>query len=183
MLKTFIVATTATLLLSAVPAFAQADRTNGQIFKDVSDTVLRYTSYTIFDDVRASVVGGAVTLHGQVTMPYKKKDLEKRITRIEGVQSIANKIEVLPVSTYDDELRHRVARAIYGNPSFWNYASMVNPPIHIVVSGGRVKLTGVVQNDVDRMLARSLATTFGALSVTSELRTDAEARAELETLN
>lgn len=177
------IAATAAVVFSTAPAFAQTDRTNGQIFRDVSDTVLRYTSYTIFDDVRASVVDGAVTLEGKVTMPFKKTDIEKRIGRIEGVQSVDNKIGVLPVSTYDDELRYRVARAIYGNPSFWNYASMVNPPIHIVVERGRVRLTGVVQSEVDRMLARSLATTFGALSVTSELRTDAEARAELETLN
>lgn len=177
------IAATAAVVFSTAPAFAQTDRTNGQIFRDVSDTVLRYTSYTIFDDVRASVVDGAVTLEGKVTMPFKKTDIEKRIGRIEGVQSVDNKIGVLPVSTYDDELRYRVARAIYGNPSFWNYASMVNPPIHIVVERGRVRLTGVVQSEVDRMLARSLATTFGALSVTSELRTDAEARADLETLN
>jgi hypothetical protein len=32
----------------------------------------------------------------------------------------------------------------------------------------------VVQSDVDRMLARSLATQFGALSVTNSLKTDAE---------
>lgn len=176
-------AAVAAVMLSAGPVFAQSDRTNGQIFRAVSDTVLRYTSYTIFDDVRASVVDGTVTLEGKVTMPFKKKDIEKRVSRIEGVEAVNNRIDVLPVSSYDDELRYRVARAIYGNPSFWNYASMVNPPIHIVVERGRVRLTGVVQSEVDRMLARSLATTFGALSVTNELRTDAEARAELETLN
>jgi osmotically-inducible protein OsmY len=52
--------------------------------------------------------------------------------------------------------------------------------IHIVVERGRVTLTGVVQSDVDRMLARSLATEFGALSVTNDLKTDAEMRDILE---
>ena len=42
---------------------------------------------------------------------------------------------------------------------------MANPPIHIVVENGRVTLAGVVQSNVERMLARSLATTFGAFSV------------------
>ena len=42
-------------------------------------------------------------------------------------------------------------------------------------------LTGVVQSDVDRMLARSLADSqFGALSVTNNLKTDAEVRDALE---
>ena len=42
------------------------------------------------------------------------------------------------------------------------------------VTDGVVTLTGVVQSEVDRMLARSLATQFGALSVTNALKTDAE---------
>ena len=41
-------------------------------------------------------------------------------------------------------------------------------------------LTGVVNSEVDRMLARSLASQFGAFSVTTELKTDAEAREALE---
>jgi osmotically-inducible protein OsmY len=57
---------------------------------------------------------------------------------------------------------------------------MPSPPIHIVVEHGRVTLTGVVQSEVDRMLARSLATQFGALSVTNALKTDAEVRDALE---
>jgi osmotically-inducible protein OsmY len=59
---------------------------------------------------------------------------------------------------------------------------MPNPPIHIVVQNGRVTLTGVVQNNVDRMLARSLATTFGAFSVKNDLKTDAEMKDLLEKL-
>jgi hypothetical protein len=38
----------------------------------------------------------------------------------------------------------------------------------------------VVGSEVDRMLARSLATQFGAFSVTNALKTDAEMRAVLE---
>jgi osmotically-inducible protein OsmY len=57
---------------------------------------------------------------------------------------------------------------------------MPNPPIHIIVEHGRVTLTGVVQSDVDRMLARSLATSFDAFSVTNNLKTDAEVREQLE---
>ena len=95
-------------------------------------------------------------------------------------RACAIEITVLPVSQFDDELRYRIARSIYGNSNFWNYAIMANPPIHIVVEHGRVTLTGVVQSNVDRMLARSLATQFGALSVTNELKTDAEVRDALE---
>jgi osmotically-inducible protein OsmY len=57
---------------------------------------------------------------------------------------------------------------------------MANPPIHIVVNRGRVTLVGTVNSNVERMLARSLATGFGAFEVKNELRTDAEVEAELE---
>ena len=123
---------------------------------------------------------GVVTLTGKVTMPYKRDDIARRVAKIDGVREVNNRIDVLPVSQFDDELRVRIARSIYNNANFWNYGIMPNPPIHIVVEHGRVTLTGVVQNEVDRMLARSLATQFGALSVTNELKTDAEVRETLE---
>jgi hyperosmotically inducible protein len=151
-----------------------------QVLKDVAQSVDRYTQFTIFDDVNANVKDGAVTLTGKVTMPYKRDDIEKRVSKVDGVHAIVNQISVLPVSTFDDELRYRIARSIYSNSTFWNYAIMPNPSIHIVVEHGRVTLTGVVQSNVDRMLARSLASQFGALSVTNDLKTDAEVQAALE---
>jgi hyperosmotically inducible protein len=174
---------TAGLLLAANVAFAagnQTERKDFQILQDVAKNVQRYTQFTIFDDVNANVKDGVVTLTGKVTMPYKRDDIGKRIGKIDGVKEVRNQITDLPVSQFDDQLRYRIARAIYGNSNFWNYAIMANPPIHIVVDHGRVTLTGVVNNNLDRMLARSLASQFGAFSVTTELKTDAEAREALE---
>ena len=165
--------------LVASAASAQ-ERKDLQVFRDISNSVNRYTQFTIFDNIEASVTDGNVVLSGWVTMPYKKNDIERRVRKIDGVAVVENKIEVLPVSQFDDELRYRIARAIYSNSSFWNYAAMANPPIHIVVNRGRVVLTGVVQSNVERMLARSLATGFGSFEVTNALKTDEEMRAELE---
>ena len=179
--------TVSMLLLVASAAGASTttrgdDRKDFQVLKDVATSVDRYTQFTIFDDVNASVKDGVVTLTGKVTMPYKRDDIEKRVAKVDGVRSVRDLITVLPVSNFDDELRYRIARSIYGNANFWNYAAMPNPPIHIVVEHGRVTLTGVVQSNVDRMLARSLATQFGALAVTNELKTDAEMQSVLEKL-
>ena len=165
-------AVAAALALHVSSAAAQ-DRHDLRIADDVGRTVREYARFTIFDDVRGRVEEGVVTLAGKVTMPYKKTEIERRVKMIDGVRELKSQIEVLPVSSFDEDLRYRVARAIYGHPSFWNYAAMSNPPIHIVVEHGRVTLTGVVQSDVDRMLARSLATGLGELSVKNELRTDA----------
>ncbi len=162
------------------PAAIVADRRDAAIFKDIAKQVTTYTRFTVFDDVRASVTQGVVTLYGKVTMPYKRDDLARRVASVAGVRQVVNKIEVLPVSQFDDDLRYRIARAIYGNPSFWHYASMSNPPIHIVVQNGHVTLTGVVNNEVEKTLARALAAGFNSFGVENELKTDAEARAELE---
>jgi len=175
----------AAALLLAHATFASAatvptERKDFQVLKDVSTSVQRYVHFTIFDDISASVKDGVVTLTGSVTMPYKKDDIEKRVAKVAGVRNVVDKVDVLPVSKFDDQLRARIARAIYGNANFWNYGIMVNPPIHIVVAHGRVTLTGVVNSDVDRVLARSIASQSGALSVTSELKTDAEVRDALE---
>jgi hyperosmotically inducible protein len=167
------------LLLSPAIASAQVETRDRQVIEQVSQQVLRYTQYTIFDSVSASVENGRAILTGWVTMPYKRDDIEQRVRRVDGVTAVENAIAVLPVSQFDDELRFRIARAIYGNSSFWQYASMANPPIHIVVNKGRVTLDGVVNSNIERMLARSLATGFGAFEVTNQLRTDAEVRESL----
>lgn len=176
--------------LAAAPAFAtvsadaavtqEAERKDLQVFNDIADQVNRYTQLTIFDSIAASVTDGRVVLSGWVTMPYKRDDLEKRVRKVTGISAIDNKIGILPVSQFDDELRFRIARAIYSHSLFWNYAAMANPPIRVVVNRGRVTLEGVVQSNVERMLARSLASGFGAFEVRNDLKTDAEVREAME---
>jgi hyperosmotically inducible protein len=180
MFARFVAAITVVLALSA-PAWA-ADRKDLQVVRDVQKQVLTYPQFSIFDTVHMQIDEGVVTLLGKVTMPYKKNDLEKRVAKIDGVHQVINKITVLPVSGFDDELRFRIARAIYGNSNFWNYGSMANPPIHVIVENGHVTLDGVVNSNTDRMLARSIASSFGAFSVTNNLKTDAEVEQELERL-
>ena len=159
--------------LVGVSSVASAqDRRDTQLADKVASAISTYPSFTIFDDIGGTVNQGVVTLTGKVTMPYKKDDIQKRIARIDGVKSVDNRIDVLPVSIYDDELRASIARAIYRNPSFWNYAMMANPPIHIVVERGRVTLTGVVSSPVDKALAAALASGFGEFGLTNALRTD-----------
>jgi hyperosmotically inducible protein len=174
MVSALLVATV--VLVAPGAASAQMTLRDRLVLDKISDQVNRYTQYTIFDSISASIDDGRVILTGWVTMPYKRDDLEQRVRRVDGVIAVENGIQVLPVSSFDDELRFRIARAIYGNSSFWHYASLVNPPIHIVVNRGRVTLEGVVNSNVERMLARSLATGFGEFEVKNLLRTDAEVR-------
>jgi hyperosmotically inducible protein len=167
----------AALLLFAQPPAGQTPvRKDLTILRDVQQAVTAYGWFTIFDDIGAHVDAGVVTLTGRVTMPYKRDEIVRRVSRVEGLARIVNRVEILPVSRFDDDLRLLLARVIYGNANFSNYAMMANPPIHIVVERGRVTLTGVVQSNVDRLLAQSLATQPGVMSVVNSLKTVEEVR-------
>ncbi len=171
-LRHAIVAVAAIALASGSAVTALANPVDVALVRDVQRTVNRYAFFTVFDDVSVAFDEdheGRVTLYGSVTDPKKKRDLEKRVVAVDGIVDVRNEIEVLPVSTFDNELRYRVARAIYGNSAFWHYAARRHPPIHIVVNRGHVTLTGVVDTEADRALARVLAGQFGAFSVTNEL--------------
>ena len=180
MLERILMLSASLMLASTVASGATAERKDLQVFNDVAKSVNRYAHFTIFDDVNANVANGVVTLTGRVTMPFKRDDIMTRVADVDGVREVRDQIEVLPVSQSDDRLRYQIARTIYNNPNFWNYAIGANPSIHIIVEHGHVTLTGVVNNNVDRMLARSLITQFGVMSVKNELKTDAEMREAVE---
>ena len=157
------------------PASAQA--ADVVLTGSAARSISTYSRYTVFDDVVVTVDSGEIVLRGKVTQPLKKEELGRRMADLPGVRSVRNEIDVLPVSIGDDRIRRSVARAIYGSPTFWRFAAMPNPPIHIVVENGRVTLTGVVPTSVERAAAQSLASGHGELSLMNQLRTEGELRA------
>jgi osmotically-inducible protein OsmY len=166
------VALGAFLTLLALPVGVRAEISDSDLAERVVDAILRYPQFSIFDDVNIQVDNRNVTLVGAVTAPIKKEEIGKRVGKIDGVRSLTNEIKVLPLSPYDAELRLKIARAIYNHPTFWQYASMANMPIHIVVEGGHVTLTGAVGTQLEKSLAYALAQVPGAFSVRNDLRVD-----------
>jgi hyperosmotically inducible protein len=165
----------------ASPALA-ADPENLQIYNKVSDQVRGYAWFTIYDSVQASINQGVVTLTGKVTQPYKATDIAKRVAKVQGVDQVVNRIQTLPVSRYDDQLRVRIARAIYAHPALSMYGIGANPSIHVIVENGRLTLDGVVNNEMDRQIARSVAGFFGTFGIKNELKTTEEVKQDLEKL-
>jgi hyperosmotically inducible protein len=137
-----------------------------------------YPQYTIWDDVNFRVSDGRVELSGAVSQPYKKDDMERLVRGIPGVAGVSDGLKVLPLSDFDNRLRLQVARAIYGDPSFRQYATMALPPVHIIVDNGHVTLTGVVATDFERNIAGIRAAgaglSFGA--VTNDLQVEHPSR-------
>jgi osmotically-inducible protein OsmY len=143
------------------------------IAEQVARRLRRYVFFTIFDDADIEVDNGLVTLTGRVTMPYKTDAFVDLAGQVAGVQEVRSEIRTLPVSRFDDQLRYAIARRIYGDLLFWSYAIQVNPPVHIIVEHGAVTLTGVVNSEVERRKAESIArSTFGVMSVTNTLRVE-----------
>jgi hyperosmotically inducible protein len=158
------------VVFMAATAVAQAPE--GLLADRAAAAVQGYVHFSIFDDVNITVTDHAITLTGRVTMPFKRDEIAARVGRIDGGRVVINEIKVLPASSYDAKLRVRIAQAIYSHPSFWQYAAMAHPPIHIIVEGGRVTLTGRAQTDADRMLAYALAQVEGVLSIKNDLKLD-----------
>ena len=164
----------AALVLAALatPVAARAQINDEGLGGRVATAIQRYAQFDIFDDINISVDNRAVRLTGRVTMPIKRDEIGKRVAKVDGVRSVVNDIQVLPLSRFDDDLRIRVARAIYGNSAFWQYATMAQPPIHIVVENGHITLTGRVNNQVEKSLAFAIAHVPGSFDVKNDLRVD-----------
>jgi hyperosmotically inducible periplasmic protein len=124
-----------------------------RLSKEVRHQLVMLPWYSVFDNLGYKVEGDKVTLYGEVTRPTLKSDAETAVKSIEGVATVANNIEVLPLSPMDDQLRRALYRGIYGDPGLSRYSVQAVPSIHIVVKNGNVTLEGVVDNETDKNLA------------------------------
>ncbi len=143
------------------------------ILEQARHEMMMYFGYTIFDNVELAAHNGTLVVAGQVTQPFKKIDMGRILQRVKGVAVLQNNLEVLPLSNFDDRLRLQVARAIYSDPNFVNYANQARPPIHIIVDNGNVTLEGVVANSFDKTKANMDALHAGlSFSVVDHLQVE-----------
>jgi hyperosmotically inducible protein len=141
--------------------------------KAVRHELVMLPYYNIFDDLSFQVNDGNVTLMGEVTRPTLRSDAENVVKRLEGVRSVTNNIEVLPLSPMDNQIRLATYRSIYGFGPLQRYAMGAVPSIHIIVKNGNVTLTGVVANEGDKNIANIRANgVSGVFSVKNELKVE-----------
>ena len=171
------IAVTLAIAASAAVAAPTESSTHQQVTEQVRHELVTLPYYGVFDNLSYKVEGNTVTLYGQVVRPTTRKDVERRVAMIEGVQQVVNNIEVLPLSSFDDSIRVRTYRTLFRTGSLYRYAMGANPSIHIVVNRGHVTLEGVVSTEGDRRLAYITASGVpGVFSVTNNLRTERENR-------
>ena len=164
------------LALTALPA-AQATTHTERALTPMEDMVrhelVMLPFLSVFDDITFRVDGSTVTLAGEVHRPSLKKSADRVVARIEGIDSVVNEIEVLPTSPYDDRIRLRVLRALYGHPALDRYSLGAQPAIRIIVKRGDVRLEGVVNRELEKNVATLQANAVpGVFSVTNNLKVE-----------
>jgi osmotically-inducible protein OsmY len=156
-------------------------RNHVQVQSNVPDEQLRQTladrlrydrvGYGIaFNAITLDVKDGVVTLGGTVH-DYPSKDSALAVAATTpGVKDIVDNIDVAPTSMFDDELRIKLYRAIYGAPTLRRYEMDPQKPIRIVVENGHVTLYGVVDSSMDKQIAGTQANSVpGVFSVDNQL--------------
>jgi osmotically-inducible protein OsmY len=143
-------------------------RNHVQVAGDVPDTELKQKlsnklaydriGYGItFNNLTLNVQNGVATVGGDVH-DYASRDSALAIVEsTPGVKDVIDDINVLPTSPFDDDLRVRIAQAVYGDPTLQKYALSPQKPIRIVVDNGRVTLAGVVDSQMDKTIAETRA--------------------------
>ena len=166
-----VLAIAASVAVAGPQQISEASANNPRTIERIRKELVKLPYYGPFDNLAFKLEGDTVTLYGQVVRPTTRKDAERRVARFEGVERVINNIEVLPVSSFDDSIRYRAYRTIFGTSSLYRYALGANPSIHIIVNRGNVTLEGVVSSQMDKQLAYMAASQVpGVFSVTNNLR-------------
>jgi len=157
-------------------AFVPGGADENRIAREVRHQLVMLPFYGVFDDLAFRVEGTTVTLEGEVSRPTLKSDAENVAKRVEGVTQVVNNIEVLPLSSMDNQIRVAVYRAIYGDPALsTRYGYRAVPSIHIIVKNGQVKLEGVVATEADKNLVNIRAQgVSGVFAVQNDLQVEKE---------
>lgn len=166
----------------------------GRIVQEIQHKLLSLDDYDVFDSLSFGIRGKTIILQGYASRPQLKSEAERAIKSIKGIESVEDKITVLPYSPNDDRIRIGAYQRIYGAPSLRKYTSapigfgrepsialaaggITNDPplgfhaIHIIVNNGHIMLTGVVDSKSDADVAAIQAnSTPGAFSVSNQLQ-------------
>jgi hyperosmotically inducible periplasmic protein len=124
-----------------------------------------------FQAISVQVNNGVATVGGHAAGPVAAADAVAVVANTKGVRDVVDEIQVDPVSDFDNEIRVREFRAIYGYPLLNQFAIDPQKPIRIQVANGHVTLYGTVDNQAQKDAAGIQANTVpGVFSVTNNLQ-------------
>jgi hyperosmotically inducible protein len=134
----------------------------------------------VFNAVSVRVDGGTAYLDGHARTYVDRASALALVSTTPGVRDVVESIDVDPVSIMDDEIRVKVARAVYGDSALNKYAIDPAKPIRISVQSGNVSLYGSVDNKMDADIAYMRANgVSGVFNVDSYLQVPGETTEKL----
>jgi hyperosmotically inducible periplasmic protein len=134
-------------------------------------TYVREGYDSTFDYFAIGVKDGVVTIEGQDRTGVGRGEAMADIALMPGVKDVIDNVSIAPVSPFDDAVRLRALRAIYGDPVLSKYAIDPARPIRIIVANGHVTLYGEVNSVMDKNVAGLRANSvFGAFTVDNKLQ-------------
>jgi osmotically-inducible protein OsmY len=178
LIKLFLAMSLVLGVISVVPSFGQNFTSAGStraIEDQVRRKILRLPRYEIFDAIGYQVNGDTVTLNGKVRNAVNRKDAERSVAKIPGVNHVVNNIEILPLGSFDDSIRVRLYQTLSRSGGLSRYLWPNNPSVRLIVDGGHVSLEGFVSNRGDYNTMNILAHgVSGVFSVSNNLIIDKE---------
>lgn len=139
-----------TVAVFMIPAVGLADEPNTQsLEKQIRKEILTLPYYGVFDIIGFEIKDDTVVLSGKVFNGINRKNAERRVSRIDGVNKVVNNIELLPPSSFDDRIRANTYRALSNSGGVYRYLLGPNPSVRIIVDGGNLTLEGSVATEGD----------------------------------
>ena len=128
-----------------------------------------------FNYFTLAVKDGVVTVGGETYNDVGRDSALATIESMTGVKDIVDEIKIAPTSIFDDSVRLRAARAIYGDSVLGRYAIDPARPIRIIVDHGNISLYGTVDSTADKQIAGIRANSVpGAFSVKNNLMVEGQ---------
>src|ERR1700730_11180320 len=109
-----------TLLVSAAQAVAQTPAKS--TIEEIRKELMQLPYYGVFDFLAFKYEKGTAVLMGYAYHPGLKNDAVRAVKRVAGIDQVVDKMEELPPSPMDDELRWKIYYAIYRDPFLSRYA-------------------------------------------------------------
>jgi len=124
---------------------------NAKLHESIRHELAMMPYISEFDFISFNLVGPTVILTGWTVRQTNRSTAEAVVKNLEGVERVVNNIDVLPLGSFDMEIRAGVRAALQRMLSryFWGNGS----DIKIVVKNGQVILLGIVATKEDSDLA------------------------------
>lgn len=163
--------------VSVLPHLAQAaDQPSGQSANNAQNDsklqteVQKKLKGSRFKDVHVSVQNGIATLSGPVKIYDDKQQAEKKASKVKGVTSVVNDIEVAAGETSDQQLQDKLRKQLaYDRVGYGNAFNAID----VSVQNGVATMSGHALGPVAKSSALSLAShTPGITNVVDHIQVD-----------